>query len=232
MIARLATIVGGFGVLAAALLIGVSHGAAWSGVLLSWLDRLRGMGAAGAGLFVALQALVALIGFLPASLLGLAAGAVYGIGMGFGLSATGLMIGAGLAFGLARSALRSTIIRLVARRDGLRRFDAALARDGWRLVLLMRVSPVMPFSLTSFALGLSGIQFRDYAVGTLASLPALALYVTLGRLGVSGIAAIGRGDGAVHLAVLGIGLVATGLLTLRIGQLVGRAWGVEGKASR
>jgi uncharacterized membrane protein YdjX (TVP38/TMEM64 family) len=220
---RLLAIVLGFALLAAALVLSVAGGAEFAAHVLGWLDRLRGLGALGCVVFVLLQALVALIGFLPASLLGLAAGAVYGVALGFGLAAIGILLGAGAAFWLARSALRPAIVRLVARRDGLRRFDAAIRRDGWRLVLLMRVSPVMPFSITSFALGLSGIGLTDYALGTLASLPALALYVMLGALGVQGITAMRAGPGWVHIALIGAGLVATLALTLRIGQLVARA---------
>jgi uncharacterized membrane protein YdjX (TVP38/TMEM64 family) len=226
--ARLITIAAGFAILAAALALSLAGGTTWAARILGWLDRLRALGALGWVIFVVLQTLVALIGFLPASLLGLAAGAVYGIALGFGLSSIGVLLGAGAAFSLARSALRPAIVRLVARRDGLRRFDAAIMRDGWRLVLLMRVSPVMPFSITSFALGLSGIGWRDYALGTLASLPALALYVTLGALGVQGITALRTGPGWVHLVLIGAGLAATLVLTLRIGQLVARAVRVPG----
>ncbi len=215
----------GFGVLVAALMLSLAGGVDWAARVLGWLDRLRGLGALGWAVFVLLQALVALVGFLPASLLGLAAGAVYGIGLGFVLAAIGILLGAGAAFWLARSALRPAIVRVVARRDGLGRFDAAIRRDGWRLVLLMRVSPVMPFSITSFALGLSGIGPADYALGTLAALPALGLYVTLGALGVQGITALRTGPGWLHIGLIGAGLVATVVLTLRIGQLVARAWG-------
>ncbi|MGC9270522.1 TVP38/TMEM64 family protein [Acidiphilium sp.] len=223
MTARLVLIAAGFMVLAAALALSLIGGADWAARVLGALDRLRQFGVAGWLVFVLVQALVALVGFLPASLLGLAAGAVYGVALGFGLAAIGILLGAGMAFWLARSALRPAIVRLVARRDGLRRFDAAVRRDGWRLVLLMRVSPVMPFSITSFALGLSGIGLRDYALGTLASLPALVLYVSLGALGVQGIAALRGGPGWLHVALIGAGVVATLALTARIGQLVARA---------
>jgi uncharacterized membrane protein YdjX (TVP38/TMEM64 family) len=57
-----------------------------------------------------------------------------------------------------------------------------LAQDGWRLVCVLRVSPVMPFAMTSYALGLTGISQRAYLLGTLAALPALLGYVTVGAL--------------------------------------------------
>lgn len=208
--------------LAVALTVSVFGAADWAGSILTLLDRLRDLGVLGWVIFFGLQALVALIGFLPASLLGLAAGAVYGTALGFGLSAGGVLTGAVLAFILARSMFRPAIARLISGRARLGHLDAAVARDGWRLVCLMRVSPVMPFSVTSYALGLTGIRFRCYALGTLASLPALLVYVLIGALGAHGLAAHDQGDPTLHLWLLGIGIAATLLLTLRLGQILTR----------
>jgi uncharacterized membrane protein YdjX (TVP38/TMEM64 family) len=141
---RLILTVAGFGLLGFGLLIS-AVAADWAVTILATLYRLRDLGWAGQAIFVLLQAAVALIGFLPASLLGLAAGAIYGAWIGFGLAATGVMVAAVIAFGLARSALRPSIIHLLDSRTTLGGFDTALAGDGWRLVALMRVSPVMPF---------------------------------------------------------------------------------------
>ena len=209
-------------VLVLALGISVFGAADWADRILLLLDQLRRLGPLGWVIFFGLQALVALIGFLPASLLGLAAGAVYGVPLGFALSAAGVLVGAGLAFALARSTFRPSIARLVEGRARLGRMDMAVARDGWRLVCLMRISPVMPFSLTSYALGLTGIRFRCYTIGTLASLPALFLYVVLGTLGAHGLAAQSAGS-PLHMALIAVGLAATLLLTLRLGQILARA---------
>lgn len=218
-------------VLAAVTLLGAAFiaslgSADWAGAALHILDRLHVLGPLGWVVFVGLQTLVALIGFLPASLLGLAAGAVYGVKLGFGLAATGLLLGAAVAFILARSAFRPVIIRLLENRAAFKRFDTLLARDGWRMVLLMRVSPIMPFSLTSFALGLSGIDFQPYAFGTFASLPALLLYVCLGALGANSIASAHRGISLLHFGLLAVGIATTVLLTLRIGRMFKHALGI------
>lgn len=217
---RLTLVLAGFGLLGIAFVVSVAGATDRVGTVLSALDRLRELGWRGWVIFVAMQAAVALVGFLPASFLGLAAGAIYGAWLGFGLAATGIMIGATVAFGLARSALRPSIVRLIDGRPALFRLDAALAREGWRLVLLMRVSPAMPFSLTSYALGLSAVRLRDYMLGTLASLPALLLYVTLGTFGTNAVAAARGGAATSHLALIGVGLIATVLLILKIGRLL------------
>ena len=191
----------------------------WS--LLAWA---RGAGEAGWATAALVQMLVASTGVLPASLTGLAAGAVYGIGLGFVLAASGTLAGALLAFLLARSLARGLVLRWLGRstagrRRWLARLDDAIVRDGWRTVCLLRLSPVMPFAATSYALGLTGVRLRDYLLGTLASLPALLGYVVLGRLAGSGLQAASTGAGAARWAMLGVGLVATLVLTVRIGRL-------------
>lgn len=217
----------GFAVLGAAFLVSLTGTADLASAAMHTIDTMRRFGPLGWIGFVLLQALVAMVGFLPASLLGLAAGAIYGITLGFGLAAVGVVLGAIGSFGMARSMLRGAIMRLISGRAGFRRVDAALAADGFRLVLLMRISPIMPFSLTSFALGLSGIAPRTYLSGTLAALPALLVYVVLGSLGARSFAAIPNGSHDLTLALLGLGILATGLLTVRIGHLVARALCVD-----
>lgn len=209
-------------ILGAAFIASLFGAEAIGSLALHTLDHLHHLGPLGWLGFVILQMLVAMVGFVPASLLGLAAGAIYGVPLGFVLSAIGVLLGAIGAFGLARSTLRRPILRLLARHARFSRFDTMIAGDGWRLVLLMRISPVMPFSITSFTLGLSGITVRAYCLGTLASLPALLLYVVLGALGAHSIATLHHGSPGITLALLVVGIAATGLLTLRIGRLIAR----------
>jgi len=183
------------------------------------MQFLRGTGAAGPVLFAALQVLVALSGVLPASLLGMAAGAVYGLVPGFSLAASGSLLGAVIAFGLSRSLFRSIIERTVARHGRLRHLDASLAHQGWTLVCLLRLSPVMPFSVTSYLLGLSSVGLADYLTGTLASLPALFGYVLLGTFTNAGLTAWAGGGNLLQWILLGGGGVATLFLVMHLGRI-------------
>jgi uncharacterized membrane protein YdjX (TVP38/TMEM64 family) len=187
------------------------------------VDAARNAGVAGFVAFAVLQWIVAASGILPASLLGIAAGAAYGLPLGFLLAAVGTMAGAWLAFGLSRSLFRNAILRKMARRPGLSRFDALLARDGWRVVCLLRISPVMPFAATSYALGMSAIGPEAYVIGTAASLPALLAYVYIGTLADAGVSAWTTGAAPLQWAVLGVGVTATAGLTLILGRLARRA---------
>jgi uncharacterized membrane protein YdjX (TVP38/TMEM64 family) len=206
-------------VIVAALAFSVVFGRDFAAAIVGVTAKLRGLGFAGWILFVLAQALVALIGILPASLLGIAAGAVYGVFSGFVASAIGLVAGAVIAFALSRSAFRPMIAKLVGESRRLSAFDTMLTRDRWRIVLLLRVSPVMPFSLTSYALGLSGVAARDYLIGMLGSLPALLGYVVIGALGASSLAA----RSMVHIGLLLLGAVATLALTIHLSRLLARA---------
>jgi uncharacterized membrane protein YdjX (TVP38/TMEM64 family) len=114
------------------------------------------------------------------------------------------------------------IERLISTRPRLRNFDSLVAQDGWRLVCLLRISPVMPFSVTSYMLGLSSIDLRSYMIGTLASLPALCGYVFIGTLADASLSAWTTGAGPLRWVLLGIGGVATVVLTIRLGQIVRR----------
>lgn len=162
--------------------------------------------------------LVAATGIVPASLVGIAAGALYGTVAGLPLATACTLAGAALSFWLSRSVLRPAIAEYVDRRPRWRRFDTHLARDSWRLVGLLRISPVMPFAATSFALGLSSIAFGPYLAGTLAALPSLFGLVALGDAA-GGLTVTGLGSfGPFRIALLAIGGIATILVSARLGR--------------
>jgi uncharacterized membrane protein YdjX (TVP38/TMEM64 family) len=191
------------------------------GVLLGAAAWLRGRGVAGELLFVVLVVVLTLIGIVPGSLLGLAAGAIFGVSHGFVVSGVGILLGAVAAFELSRSVFRPWIRRALSFR--LAAIDGMVAADGWRLVALMRLSPIMPFSIASYALGLSGVRLGDYVVGTLASLPLLLGYVVIGALGGLTVTA-GSAQGAdIRIGLLVLGGVATLALTVHLGRLLARA---------
>ena len=182
--------------------------------------EVRAMGWTGLGLFTLMQIVVAVIGVVPASLLGVAAGTIYGIKTGFLISGAATMIGADLAFLLSRSLFRPAIIRLMSHHAKFRNLDHLIAKDGWKLVCLVRVSPVMPFSATSYMFGLSKIGKRDYLLGTLASLPALFGFVTIGAITNAGLSAWIEGEPHFRWGLLGVGALATILLILRLRQVL------------
>jgi uncharacterized membrane protein YdjX (TVP38/TMEM64 family) len=205
--------------------LGIAAWAAPAGLIAAMdtsLRTLRTLGFRGAVFFSILQVLVAVSGILPASLLGVAAGGIYGLVPGFLLTAVSSMAGAVAAFFLSRSLFRPTIERLIAARPRLHNFDGLIAQDGLRLVCLLRISPVMPFSVTSYMLGLSSIDLRSYTIGTLASLPALCGYVFVGTLADASLSGWMSGADPLRWILLGIGAAAMAVLTVRLGYMVRR----------
>jgi uncharacterized membrane protein YdjX (TVP38/TMEM64 family) len=180
------------------------------------------VGRSGWGMFLLLQTLVAVSGILPAATAGMASGALFGLAFGFALASCSIFCGAMLAFALARSVFRPWVENFLRRRPGLQALDAAVAQDGWRSVALLRLSPVMPFALTSYALGLTSISWRNYLLGTLASLPALFGYAAIGHFAAAGLHLQHHSSDILKLTMLAFGAVATLWLTLHIGGLARR----------
>lgn len=183
------------------------------------IAALHGMGVAGLFLLAGAEFLVAASGILPASLLGIAAGAAYGLVLGFATAAGGVLLGAVVAFFLSRSMFRPFVARQVEKSRRLARIDRALARDGWRFVFMLRLSPIMPFALASYTLGLSSVGFGAYSLGTLASLPALMLYVFMGTVAKTGAESLAAGAGIMQWILLSAGGLATLALSWRIGRI-------------
>ena len=145
-------------------------------------EYIRGAGAAGVAVFV-LVYIVSTIAMIPGSVLTLIAGFAYGPLWGLLLVSPTSVAAATAACLLGRHALRDWARR---RLEGSPRLDAIVAaveREGLKLVLLLRLSPLIPFNVLNYALGLSRIRLRDYVLGSWVGMfPATAMYVYLGSL--------------------------------------------------
>ncbi len=150
------------------------------------------------------------------ALLTLAAGAIFGIAQGLLLVFVGASVGATAAFFLARTVARSAIEQKLENNSRFAAIDRAVEREGLKIVTLLRLSPVFPFNMLNYALGLTRVRPRDYMIACLGMLPGTLLYVYTGKVvgdvaAVAGGAAPERGIGYWVIAV--VGLVATVLVT-------------------
>ena len=172
-------------------------------------------------MFLAIQIAVSASGFIPASLIGVAAGLAYGTYVGFLLSTAGTLIGGSIAFELGRSLMRPFVVTFVSKRPRLARLDEGISRQGWQLVCLLRISPTMPFAATSYALGLTRIGFVPYLMGSLASLPALFGYVVLGAVADPTLQPdLTMAAQPLHWGLVLAGAGATALLSVQIWRLI------------
>lgn len=188
----------------------------------TWVQR---QGAIGPIIFVAGYAL-ATVALVPGSLLTLAAGSIFGLARGVALVFAGAVLGSSVAFLIARYAARRAIERRLAGDSRFQAIDRAVQREGRRIVFLLRLSPVFPFSLLNYALGLTGVRLADYLAASLGMLPGTLLYVYYGKLA-SDVAALAGGSppprGPGYWLVLGLGLAATVAVTAIVTRIARRA---------
>lgn len=199
------------------------------GYLQPFAEWVADQGAVGIVAFVIGYA-VATVLAIPGSLLTLAAGAIFGIAEGTAAVFTGAVLGSSAAFLIGRYLARPLVQRRVASDPRFERIDRAVAREGWKIVGLLRLSPLLPYNALNYALGLTGVSFRDYLIGAVGMLPGTLLYVYSGR--VAGELAVLAGGGGVergtgYFVLLGVGLVATILVTIWVGRIARRALSEE-----
>jgi uncharacterized membrane protein YdjX (TVP38/TMEM64 family) len=207
-------------VLAGVLLFPVDR---WTLALVGWI---RGAGPAGAAVFAVVY-IAATVLLLPGSILTLGAGFAYGPVLGLLLVSPVSVLAATAAFYVGRSIARGWISRKVSGDPRFTAIDEAVGESGFKIVFLLRLSPVLPFNLLNFALGLTRVSLRDYVLASfLGMLPGTLLYVYLGSLvtQASEIAAgHGGSEGGWQKALYAVGLVATIAATVVITRISRRA---------
>lgn len=191
-------------------------------IFASWVE---GLGALGPLVFIAGYA-AAVVAFVPGSLLTLAGGALFGLVDGVLCVFTAAVLGSTLSFLLARHVARASVARRIEGDARFRAIDRAVGEEGRKIVFLLRLSPVFPFTLLNYALGLTRVGLVDYLVASFGMLPGTILYVYAGKLGGDVAAAAGglpTERGPADWALLVVGLVATAVVTLRITRIARRA---------
>ena len=180
-----------------------------------WVDSL---GVWGPAVFVIGYAL-AVVAAAPGAILTLAAGAIFGVLEGTAYVFVAATLGASGAFLVARYLARGMIERRLNVSDRFDAIDRAVGNEGLKIVFLLRLSPVFPFNVLNYALGLSRIRFVDYLLASVGMIPGTLLYVYLGNVaGELGAALGGAGAerGFGYWAVLVVGLVATATVTVLV----------------
>ncbi|HET7321726.1 MAG TPA: TVP38/TMEM64 family protein, partial [Longimicrobiaceae bacterium] len=169
---------------------------------------------------------VATVAFVPGSVLTLAAGALFGLVDGVVYVFLGALVGSSAAFLTARYLARRPVERRLARDPRFAAVDGAVGREGWKIVFLLRLSPLFPYTLLNYALGLTRVRFRDYLAAAPGMIPGIVLYVYAGRVA-GDAAALAAGarvpHGPGYYALLVAGLAATALVTWFITRLARRA---------
>ncbi len=167
---------------------------------------------------------VATVLLVPASPLTAAAGFEWGVLLGTLIVSPTSVLGATMAFLVARGAARPLVARRLSGDPRLLAVDRAIAERGLWTVLLLRLSPLLPFNVLNYALGLTRVRLWEYVLGSwIGMLPGTVLYVWLGSLAAEA-GQVAQGEGApARLALLVVGLIATGAAVWRVGRSARRA---------
>ena len=172
---------------------------------------------------------IAAVVLIPVVLLTLSGGAIFGFRRGMIYVTLGAILGATLAFFAGRYLVRHFVEAYVHRHPRLAAIDRAVESEGARLVFLLRLSPIVPFVLLNYVLGISRITLRDYMIGLTGMLPAIAAYVYAGKVA-GDLASLASGAatprGTAYYVLLTVGLFATVVATILITRAAARATSV------
>jgi uncharacterized membrane protein YdjX (TVP38/TMEM64 family) len=146
-----------------------------------FLDWVRGRGPLGMIVY-GFAYIVGTVLLVPGTLLTVGSGFLYGTIIGTLIVSPASVLGATIAFLLGRSFARDWIAKKVSKYPKFDAIDRAIAKNGFKIVLLMRLNPIfLPFAVLNYSLGLSRVRLRDYILASwIGMLPATTLYVYLG----------------------------------------------------
>lgn len=185
---------------------------------LNWVEQL---GPTGPAIFILIY-IVACVLFIPGSALTLGAGAIFGVVKGSVYVSIGSTLGATAAFLVGRYVARDWIARKIEKNGKFAVIDAAVGREGWKIVGLTRLSPVFPFSLLNYAYGLTKVSLRDYVLASwVAMMPGTVMYVYLGSLARLGVEAQSATTAQNVLKL--VGLLATVAVTVYVTRVAKKA---------
>jgi uncharacterized membrane protein YdjX (TVP38/TMEM64 family) len=194
----------------------------WLKNALAWIESLGSIGAlAFIGIYIA-----ATVAFLPGSILTLGAGVVFGVWLGAVYVFIGATLGATAAFLVGRYLARNWVAQKIAGNEKFNAIDRAVGKEGLKIVLLTRLSPIFPFNLLNYAFGLTGVSIKDYIIGSVGMIPGTLAYVYFGSLA-GNLALIGTSteptNATLQWTIRIVGFIATIAVTIYVTRIAKQA---------
>lgn len=153
---------------------------------LSWVQTLGPIAPIG---FILIYNLATVL-FVPGLILTLGGGVLFGLGFGTVYVLVAATLGATIAFLVGRNFARDWVTDKMVSYPKFEAIDAAVAKNGFKIVLLTRLSPLFPFNILNYAFGITQVSLKDYVLGSVGMIPGTILYVYIGSL-IGNIALIG-----------------------------------------
>ncbi|MFQ5737948.1 MAG: TVP38/TMEM64 family protein [Acidobacteriota bacterium] len=189
------------------------------------LDWVAGLGPWGPVAFGAIYVVAAVL-FIPGSILTLGAGFVFGVLSGSLVVILSATLGAVAAFLIGRYLARDWVARQIEGSGKFKAVDEAVAKEGWKIVGLTRLSPIFPFNLLNYAFGITRVSLRDYFLATFfGMMPGTVMYVYIGSLA-GDLATLGAGERVrtpVEWSLYVVGLLATVAVTIYVTRIARKA---------
>jgi len=196
-------------------------------LLKNTLEWIESLGSIGAIAFIGIY-MIATVAFLPAFILTLGAGVLFGVWWGSVYVFIGATLGAIAAFLVGRYLVRDWVAKKIAGNDKFSAIDRAVGKEGLKIVLLTRLSPIFPFNLLNYAFGVTGVSIKDYIIGSIGMIPGTMMFVYIGSLAGS-VALIGTGtqptNPTLQWTIRIVGFVATIAVTIYITRIAKQALG-------
>jgi uncharacterized membrane protein YdjX (TVP38/TMEM64 family) len=168
---------------------------------------------------------------VPGSVLSLGAGLIYGVVQGSLIVSVSSTVGASAAFLLGRYLARGWVEKKIEDSPSFMEIDSSIKKKGWKIVMLLRLSPVFPFNTLNYVLGLTGVRFIDYVLASwIGMIPGTVMYVYIGSAAGS-LAAISSGlerqRTLAEWIIYAIGLIAAVAVTVIITKTAKRALAIK-----
>jgi len=193
--------------------------------LVLMLLRIRNLGPSGMILFTLLYVACA-VTLAPSLLLTIAAGAIYGVWRGSALVFLSATLGACVVYALAYRMAGTRILVPLMKNRRVRIVRTAVSGRDARVQMLLRLSPIIPYVLLNYALGLSRVPFRDFFVACLGMIPAIVMYTYYGKV-VGDVAKLAAGvappHGPEYYIMLAVGVIATIVASMMVTRAARRA---------
>jgi uncharacterized membrane protein YdjX (TVP38/TMEM64 family) len=199
----------------------------WVRSFINWVQQL---GPLGVVVFIVSYALATVL-FLPGWIFTVGAGLIYGIVGGTLAALCGAVIGATLAFIVARYFVRKNIEDYAKKNPRFQAIDEAIGKNGWKIIGLLRLSPLIPFNLSNYFYGITAVSLKAYiAISAVGMIPGTLLYAYLGAIGKAGISGEKTQHSSAQYILLGVGLIATIAVTVLVSRIAKNALKKSGAA--
>lgn len=176
------------------------------------VETVESMGPLGAVYFGVVYTIAEILA-VPAIPLTASAGYLFGVVQGTSVVLVSASIAAAISFVIGRTLLRSYVEKTLEDFPKFQKIDRAIGEEGFKLMLLLRLSPIFPFALSNYLYGASSVGFWQYFLGTMIGFtPGTMAYVYTGVVGKE--LSLGDGSASPWYVYLGGFVLVAGVLKL------------------